>query len=218
METAFLTLAPGICAQAELLVKRSRFLACACRTETEDAARAFIESQRKRFPDARHHCSAFTLLPPNWEPGAPALTRSSDDGEPSGTAGRPMLDVLLGSNLDNVTVVVTRYFGGVKLGTGGLVRAYSGVVRQALDSAKRVRVKNTPVVRFDVALTKAPGLESWLRERAITPISVTWGEEATFRLALDGLEAADLAAALGEKLAASLTLIPEGTRTVETPA
>ena len=108
------------------MVLRSRFLAHVARAETEAAARAVIAEARAAHHDARHHCSAFVL-------GADAmLRRSNDDGEPSGTAGRPMLDVLGGRGLSDVVVVVTRWFGGTLLGTGGLTRAYGDATAAAL--------------------------------------------------------------------------------------
>ena len=114
----------------ELTEKKSRFIATVRLTETEEEALSFIEEMKKKYWDARHNCYAYTIGE-NRE-----FTRCSDDGEPSGTAGRPMLDVLLGEELYNVTVVVTRYFGGVLLGTGGLVRAYSGAVREGLAGSR----------------------------------------------------------------------------------
>ena len=120
----FLLLVKG--AEAELTEKKSRFIATIRPVASEEEATAFIDEMKKKYYDARHNCSAFVI-------GSKAeLTRSSDDGEPSGTAGRPMLEVLLGSGIRNIAVVVTRYFGGTLLGTGGLVRAYSGVVKEAL--------------------------------------------------------------------------------------
>ena len=106
--------------------KKSRFIATVRRCGTEEEAAAFIEEMKKKYWDARHNCSAFVI-------GARGeLTRCSDDGEPSGTAGRPMLEVLTGSCIRNIAVVVTRYFGGVLLGTGGLVRAYTQAVQAGL--------------------------------------------------------------------------------------
>ena len=111
---------------AETEVKKSRFIANLKPVESEEEATAFIAEMKKKYWDARHNCQAFTIGM-NHE-----LTRCSDDGEPSGTAGRPMLDVLLGAGIYNAAIVVTRYFGGVLLGTGGLVRAYSGAVQAGL--------------------------------------------------------------------------------------
>lgn len=119
-------------AQAELVEKKSRFIATIRPVSSEEEAVAFIEEMKKKYYDARHNCSAFVI-------GSKGeLTRSSDDGEPSGTAGRPMLEVLTGSGIRNIAVVVTRYFGGVLLGTGGLVRAYSGAVKMALDQCETI--------------------------------------------------------------------------------
>ena len=113
--------------------KKSRFIANVRPVESEAEAVAFIDEMKKKYWDARHNCSAFVI-------GTKAeLTRCSDDGEPSGTAGRPMLEVLLGEGVRNVAVVVTRYFGGVLLGTGGLVRAYSGAVKKELPRPKSGR-------------------------------------------------------------------------------
>ena len=116
----------------EIVEKKSRFIARVQATESEEEAAAFIEAEKKRYWDARHHCYAYIL----GEQGQ--TVRYSDDGEPSGTAGRPILEVLTGSGVRNVTLVVTRYFGGTLLGTGGLVRAYSGCVAENLNSAEKV--------------------------------------------------------------------------------
>lgn len=125
--------------EGELVEKKSRFIATVRPVKTEAEAAAFIEEMRKKYWNASHNCTAFCIGRGN------ELTRCSDDGEPGGTAGRPMLDVLLGEGIHNVCVVVARYFGGTLLGTGGLVRAYSGAVKEGL--------KNS------VVLNKRPGKE-----------------------------------------------------------
>lgn len=112
--------------EGEITEKKSRFIATVRLVEKEEDALAFIEEMKKKYWDARHNCYAYSIGEHR------EFTRCSDDGEPSGTAGRPMLDVILGEDIYNVAVVVTRYFGGVLLGTGGLVRAYSGVVQEGL--------------------------------------------------------------------------------------
>ena len=114
----------------ELTEKKSRFIATVRPVESEEEALAFIEEMKKKYWDARHNCYVYSVGL-NRE-----YTRCSDDGEPSGTAGRPMLDVILGEDIYNVAVVVTRYFGGILLGTGGLVRAYSGAVQEGLRASK----------------------------------------------------------------------------------
>ncbi len=110
----------------EIVEKKSRFIATLRPVRTEEEAAAFIEQMKKQYWDARHNCSAFVI----GDRGE--LTRCSDDGEPPHTAGRPMLDVLLASGIRNVCVVVTRYFGGTLLGTGGLIRAYQAAVKEGL--------------------------------------------------------------------------------------
>lgn len=112
--------------EGEIVEKKSRFIAHVQATHTEEEAVAFIEAEKKRYWDARHHCYAYII----GEQGE--TVRYSDDGEPSGTAGRPMLDIITGQGIHDVLVVVTRYFGGTLLGTGGLVRAYSAAVKEGL--------------------------------------------------------------------------------------
>lgn len=120
---------------AEIVEKKSRFIATIRPVWSEDEAAAFIEKMKKKYWDARHNCSAYVIGERN------ECMRSSDDGEPQGTAGHPMLDVLTGAGIINVAVVVTRYFGGTLLGTGGLVRAYSSAVQAALQASTLVERK-----------------------------------------------------------------------------
>ncbi|MBR2045806.1 MAG: YigZ family protein [Agathobacter sp.] len=116
--------------EGEVVEKKSRFIATVKPVESEEEATAFIAEMKKKYWDARHNCSAFVI-------GAKQeLTRCSDDGEPAQTAGRPMLDVLLKEGVTNVAVVVTRYFGGVLLGTGGLVRAYQKAVQEGIAASQ----------------------------------------------------------------------------------
>ncbi len=122
--------------EGEIVEKKSRFIATVKPVETEEEATAFINEMKKKYWDARHNCSAF-VIGENQE-----LTRCSDDGEPAQTAGRPMLDVLLKEGVTNVAVVVTRYFGGVLLGTGGLVRAYQKAVQEGLAASSIIEKRN----------------------------------------------------------------------------
>ena len=144
-------------AAAEIEVRRSRFLCDVAPASTEDAARAFVDEVRSGSRDARHHCTAFVLGPDG------ATTRSNDDGEPSGTAGAPMLDVVRGRGLTDVVAVVTRWFGGTLLGTGGLIRAYGDAVTAALDTATPVvcALREGRVVDVDHAV--GPRVEHALR-------------------------------------------------------
>lgn len=127
----------------EVVEKKSRFIATVAPAETEEEALAFIEAMRKEYWDARHNCFAYVIGDRN------ELARCSDDGEPQGTAGKPMLDVLLGEKIHNTVVVVTRYFGGILLGTGGLVRAYSGAVKAGLASS--VIITRIQGVKLEIA-------------------------------------------------------------------
>ncbi len=115
-------------------IKRSRFIAAAGRASTPEQAKTFISDIKAEFPDATHHCWAFNA----GAPGSTDRVGMSDAGEPHGTAGRPMLNVLMHADVGEIVVVVTRYFGGVKLGTGGLVRAYAGMVQKVLASLPKM--------------------------------------------------------------------------------
>ncbi len=139
---------PGL-HRSEEVIKRSRFIATVAWTPDADAAKAFIAEIKQEFPDATHNCWAYAV----GAPGDTARVGFSDDGEPHGTAGRPMLNALLHSNIGEAAVVVTRYFGGVKLGSGGLVRAYSGATVKGLEAVP-LREKITPV-QLDISLDYA---------------------------------------------------------------
>jgi len=114
----------------EIVEKKSRFIATVKPVHSEEEAALFFAEMKKKYWDARHNCTAFSI---GTNPG---ITRCSDDGEPAGTAGRPMLEVLTGDGITDVAVNVTRYFGGVLLGTGGLVRAYQAAVKAGLEACK----------------------------------------------------------------------------------
>lgn len=126
-------LVPFEAAETEFSEKRSRFLGRICRVESEEAARAVIEAEKKRYHDARHHCWSYVIR----EGG---VVRYSDDGEPQGTAGQPILNVLQRQEVTNVCCVVTRYFGGILLGAGGLTRAYSRSAEETLRAAGLCRM------------------------------------------------------------------------------
>lgn len=145
---------------ARVEVKRSRFLATLAPVVDVAAAEAVVAAARARYHDARHHCSAWVLGPDG------ARTRASDDGEPSGTAGAPMLAVLEGAELTDVVAVVTRYFGGTLLGAGGLVRAYGDAVGAALAVATRVRRRSVRLLEVRTTHTDAGRLEHLLHTSA----------------------------------------------------
>lgn len=127
---------------SEETIKKSRFITLLAHTDGVEAARAFVQQVKSEHPDARHHCWA-------WVAGAPHDSQQlgfSDDGEPSGTAGKPMLAQLMGADIGEITAVVVRYYGGIMLGTGGLVKAYGGGVQQGLRQLARTR--KVPMKRY----------------------------------------------------------------------
>ncbi|MFC5369515.1 YigZ family protein [Arcanobacterium bovis] len=169
----------------EIEIKKSRFLTFAKRVNCVDDAREYISQIKETFPDARHHCSAFVVS----IPGANDVLHSSDDGEPSGTAGRPMLDILTGFQLTDTVVVVVRYFGGTLLGTGGLVRAYSDSVRECLIGAHTVT--QAQLQCFDVTLSHASAgkTEAELRARGYDVVGIDYhNTHVTLRLATSNID------------------------------
>ena len=182
-------------ARVEELILRSRFITTAAPAGSVDEARAFIATIRAAFSDATHNCFAYVVGPP----GSTAQIGMSDDGEPSGTAGRPMLAVLLGSGIGDVVVVVTRYFGGTKLGTGGLVRAYAGGVKAVL-AALTVQEKiarTTLTVRGPYRWVTP--LERWLPEFEATIADQEFAADVLWRLSLPEEQAHACAAALVDR-------------------
>lgn len=163
----------------EFEVKRSRFIGWIARATTEQEAREVINTAREEYPDARHHCSAFIV----HQDAAQPLERSSDDGEPSGTAGKPMLEVLKGSGMQDVVAVAIRYFGGIKLGTGGLVSAYTESVADTLEHVTRVTREVRELGTVDFPHAEAGRIESELRTAGIDVVDVAYGRAATYTLA-----------------------------------
>ena len=147
--------------EGEIVEKKSRFIATIRPVHSEEEALAFIQEMKKKYWDARHNCSAYIIGKEQ------SLSRCSDDGEPSQTAGRPMLDVLEGRGLYDVAVVVTRYFGGVLLGTGGLVRAYQGAVQAGLEECIIKEAKEGYKLRLTVDYTSYGQMEYIMREEAL---------------------------------------------------
>lgn len=148
--------------QGEITEKKSRFIATVRPVESEDEAVSFINETKKKYWDARHNCSAFVIGKRQ------ELTRCSDDGEPAGTAGRPMLDVLLKENIHNAAVVVTRYFGGVLLGTGGLVRAYQQATKAGLSASEIIEKKEGAVLFIRTDYTGIGRLQYLFAQEKIT--------------------------------------------------
>src|SRR4051812_15556204 len=165
-------------AEAEIVVSRSRFRCLLVRVEDEMSARGVIEQARREHWDARHHCSAYVLGPER------SLERSSDDGEPPGTGGGPMLDVLRGRELSDVVAVVTRWFGGTLLGTGGLSRAYADAVRAAVEVAPLVQRVEQELCEVTVDLAAAGRLEHELRSRGTRVLATDYTDMVTLSIAV----------------------------------
>ncbi|MGA9869528.1 MAG: YigZ family protein [Rhodococcus sp. (in: high G+C Gram-positive bacteria)] len=167
-------------ARAEIEIKKSRFLAVVARAQSEEEARAVIAAARSDNRAARHYCSAILV----GDGVENRTVRSSDDGEPSGTAGMPMLEVLTGRELTNVVAVVTRWFGGIKLGTGGLARAYSGAVAEALQHARFLRRERRELVRVDLDHSDLGRIESDMRGRGVEIVSIEYHAHAVLTMAV----------------------------------
>jgi uncharacterized YigZ family protein len=195
--TTYLTVARD--ATAEVEDRGSRFLCTLRRVADEDAARDLVSALRREHWDARHHCSAFVLGPDG------TLQRSSDDGEPAGTAGAPMLEVLKGAGVSDVTAVVSRWFGGTLLGAGGLVRAYGDAVRAALAEAGTLRRSLLTELALDLDHADAGRVEGELRARGVRVLDVAYDERVRLLLAatpgeVDRLGEVVAAATAGEGL------------------
>lgn len=147
----------------DLEIKKSQFITQIAHTQGKSACKSFLEQVRHQFPDANHHCWATIAGHPNnvhqWD--------QSDDGEPKGTAGKPMLNVLQHSNFGETTVVTTRYFGGIKLGAGGLVRAYSQAVQEALTQVQFQTIYPRDTVMMFIPYSLSGKVEYWLEQSDI---------------------------------------------------
>jgi uncharacterized YigZ family protein len=146
---------PAETCRAEETILRSRFISTVAHADTIESAKAFISEISEEFRDANHNCWAYVIGPP----GDTSRVGMSDAGEPHGTAGRPMLNVLLGSGVGDIVAVVTRYFGGTKLGKGGLVRAYSGGVKAALEVLELKELVQTATLKVTVAYSDVSSLK-----------------------------------------------------------
>ncbi|MFI8849509.1 YigZ family protein [Streptomyces sp. 891-h] len=184
----------------ETEVNRSRFLCALAPAATEAEAQEFIARVRKEHPGANHNCSAYVI-------GADAsVQKANDDGEPGGTAGVPMLQMLLRRDVRYAVAVVTRYFGGVKLGAGGLIRAYGGAVGEALDAIGTVTRRRYRVVTVTVGHERAGRLENELRAAGRQVRDVRYGAEVSIELQLPDADLADFPGWLADATAGTARL------------
>ncbi len=175
--------------EGEIIEKKSRFIATVRPVETPEEAAAFIDEMKKKYWNATHNCSAFVI-------GAeqPVL-RCSDDGEPSGTAGRPMLDVLTGAGIHNVAAVVTRYFGGTLLGTGGLVKAYTKALQEGLAQCEIITKTKGNYIRITTDYQGIGKIQYLLGQRGIPIVEAEYGAnvKVSFVAATERIEELDKA-------------------------
>lgn len=164
-------------------VKGSRFVATVAHVATEAEAMAVVDEVRAEWPDATHHCWA-------WRLRDGERARSSDAGEPGGSAGRPILAQIEGHGLHDVVVVVSRWFGGTKLGVGGLVRAYGGTAGMALDRAEILEVADTVPVRVEHGYGDTGAVDAVVASERLERVDTEWGEGVAFTLhvPVDGLD------------------------------
>ena len=199
-------LPPGAMHRAEQTIKRSRFICSIAHTETPEEAKAFIEQVKAEFADARHNCWAYCA----GAPGSTAQVGASDDGEPHGTAGRPMLTVLLHCGTGELTAVVTRYFGGILLGTGGLVRAYQGTLKLALETLPTEERLVAAQMRVTLEHRFVTQFLRMLPERRASVVSSDFGMDAEYLLKLPAAQIEPFSKELTELTAGSVLIeIPD---------
>lgn len=187
--------------EAEIVEKKSRFIASVQPIQSEEEALAFIHALKKKYWDASHNCSAFTVGK-NHE-----LTRCSDDGEPSQTAGRPMLEVLLRENIHNAAVVVTRYFGGTLLGTGGLVRAYQKSTQAGLAAAVVIEKQQGYLLDIGTDYTGLGKIQYLLAQRDISVLDTEYTEQVLIHTVIPSDKKTELEKAVTESTSGAAKLI-----------
>ena len=197
--------------QVQEEIKKSRFICHAKRVYSEDEARDFITAIKKEHYKATHNCSAFIVGERS------EIKRTNDDGEPSGTAGVPMLGVLENHNLTNVCVLVTRYFGGIKLGAGGLIRAYAGSVALAVKEIGIIEIKEQAGIAIQMSYAQYQEYSNFLREHKLTEIETNFTDQIDTIIYVDKEEKENIKSALVEFFNGKVTLTDQGLREVEVP-
>ena len=197
--------------QVQEEIKKSRFICHAKRVYSEEEARDFITAIKKEHYKATHNCSAFIVGERS------EIKRTSDDGEPSGTAGVPMLGVLENHNLTNVCVVVTRYFGGIKLGAGGLIRAYAGSVALAVKEIGIIEIKEQAGIAIQMSYAQYQEYGNFLKEHNLMELETTFTDQIDTMIYVNKEEKENIKAALVEFFNGKVTLTDQGLREVEVP-
>ena len=197
--------------QVQEEIKKSRFICHAKRVYSEEEARDFITAIKKEHYKATHNCSAFIVGERS------EIKRTSDDGEPSGTAGVPMLGVLENHNLTNVCVVVTRYFGGIKLGAGGLIRAYAGSVALAVKEIGIIEIKEQAGIAIQMSYAQYQEYGNFLKEHNLMELETTFTDQIDTMIYVNKEEKENIKSALVEFFNGKVTLTDQGLREVEVP-
>lgn len=197
--------------QNQIEIKKSKFICHLFRIDNEKQAREYINQIKKEHYKANHNCSAY-LLGENFE-----IQRSSDDGEPSGTAGVPILEVLKKNELQNTLAIVTRYFGGIKLGAGGLIRAYSTSVSEALDKIGIVEGKLQQILAITISYPQLGKLQNYLENEQITIQEINYLENITVKVAIDIKEIEIFIASIIDLFNSQVTITPLEKAYVENP-
>ena len=197
--------------QVQEEIKKSRFICHAKRVYSEEEARAFINAIKKEHYKATHNCSAFIIGERS------EIKRTSDDGEPSGTAGVPMLGVLENHNLTNICVVVTRYFGGIKLGAGGLIRAYAGSVALAVKEIGIVEIKEQAGIQIQMSYAQYQEYGNFLKEHNLMELETNFTDQVDTIIFVDKEDKEDTNAALIEFFNGKVILTDQGLREIEVP-
>ena len=197
--------------QVQEEIKKSRFICHAKRVYSEEEAHDFITAIKKEHYKATHNCSAFIIGERS------EIKRTSDDGEPSGTAGVPMLGVLENHNLTNVCVVVTRYFGGIKLGAGGLIRAYAGSVALAVKEIGIIEIKEQAGISIQMSYAQYQEYNNFLKEHTLMELDTNFTDQVNTMIYVDKEEKENIKAALVEFFHGKVTLTDQGLREVEVP-
>ena len=162
---------------AEIVEKKSRFIANIYNVESKEEAEEKIKQIKKKYYDAKHHCFAFSIIEENG-----ITQKSSDDGEPSGTAGAPILNIIKSNNLQNVVIIVTRYFGGILLGTGGLTRAYSEAAGKVVEQSELIQKEPGMEVELEIDYNDNEKFKYYCQKNNINIIKIEYTENILYKI------------------------------------
>ena len=168
---------------AEIVEKKSRFIANIYNVESKEEAEEKIKQIKKKYYDAKHHCFAFSIIEENG-----ITQKSSDDGEPSGTAGAPILNIIKSNNLQNVVIIVTRYFGGILLGTGGLTRAYSEAAGKVVEQSELIQKEPGMEVELEIDYNDNEKFKYYCQKNNVNIIKIEYTENILYKIELNEKE------------------------------